>query len=226
MFDAMKRDGVKPDVSTYDTKTFAILDCYSKSGKDLGKMLNVMKEMNESCVIPNIKFWNVIMEGYSRAVGEEDQKKALSIWKYLSGQQTHESLGIDIPEKASSVVPDAATLSIVFDVCKKGLLEEEAHRVWEYGQVNFDVVLDANVLNSYVESLASFGEKGADRAVKLIRKGLKGKKMPSTSVRPDKKTLRSARSSLMSNGWKEHATKLDEIVARVVKPRPYKISNN
>jgi hypothetical protein len=135
-------------VFTYATMTFALLDGYSKSNNDLGKMLNVMKDMNESCITPDIKVWNVIMEGYSRAVGEDDQKKALSIWRYLSGQQTHGSLGIDLPEKAPTVFPDAASLSIAFDI-------------WEYGQVNNDVVLDANVLISYVEALASFGKKSA-----------------------------------------------------------------
>jgi pentatricopeptide repeat protein len=219
MFDSMKRVVIEPDLVTFESMKFAQIDCNTFLGKHLSKM-------NESCVTPNIKLWNTIMKGYSRAVGEEDQKKALSIWKYLSGQQTHESLGIDLPEKASTVLPSAATLSIAFDICQKGLFEKEAVAIWEYGQENVDVVLNSTVLASYVEALAHFGEKGADLAVTLIRKGLEGKRMPLRSVMPDKKTLSCAKSSLMSNGWKEHAKKLDRIVARVDKPSPYKISNN
>jgi hypothetical protein len=41
-----------------------------------------------------------------------------------------------------------------------------------FGQENERIALDSNVLTSYVETLASFGEKGADRAIELIRFGI------------------------------------------------------
>jgi pentatricopeptide repeat protein len=161
MFASMKKDGIKPDVTLFG----ALLDCYAKSGKHLDDIMYILKEIKGSSVVPNIRIWNNILEGFSRADGEKDQKKkALSIWKYLSGAQSYESLGMILPVKAMSVTPDAATLSIALDVCKHGRFEKEAHDVWKYGQDNDRVVLDSNVLTSYVECLASFGEKGADRA--------------------------------------------------------------
>jgi hypothetical protein len=60
------------------------------------------------------------MEGVSRAEDEKDQKKALSIWKYLSEQISHESLGIDLPVTASHVLPDTVPLLIAIDACKIG----------------------------------------------------------------------------------------------------------
>jgi pentatricopeptide repeat protein len=205
MFASMKRDGVKPDVTTFG----ALLDCYAKSGKHLDDIMYILKEMKGSSVVPNIHAWTNIMEGFSRADGEKDRKKALSIWKYLSGQQSYESLGMTLPVKALSVTPDAVTLSIALDVCKHGRFEKEAHVVWKYGQENDRVVLESNVLTSYVECLASFGEKGADRTVELILLGIKGEKMPLRCVKPDKKTIRNAKSSLQSYGMKKHAAKLD-----------------
>jgi hypothetical protein len=143
----------------------------------------------------------------------------------LSGRQTHESLEesleIDLPEKASTVVPDAATLLIAFDVCKKGLFEKEAIAVWEYGQNNDDVVFDANILTSYVEALASFGKNtAADFAVKMIRYGVNGRDMPWRNVKPDTKVIKHAADCLRKNGWAKQATELDGIVVRVVKPNP------
>jgi hypothetical protein len=86
--------------------------------------------------------------------------------------------------------------------------------VIRFGCTGKSYILNSSVLTSYIESLARFGEKGADRAVELIGYRLKGIRMPLRSVMSEKKTLRSAKSSLMNN------------VARVVKPRPYKISKN
>jgi hypothetical protein len=106
-------------------------------------------------------------------VGEEDQKKASSIWKYLSVQQTHENLGIDIPKKASTVLPDETTLSIAFDICRKSYFEKEAIAVWKYGKENENIVLDSNVLDSYVGALAAFRVKrAADFPDKVIRVGV------------------------------------------------------
>jgi hypothetical protein len=36
------------------------------------------------------------------AEGEEDRKKALSIWKYI-GRQSHKSMGLDLPVKVITV---------------------------------------------------------------------------------------------------------------------------
>jgi hypothetical protein len=58
-------------------------------------MLNVLKDMKES-YIEHIRSWNYIMVGYSRAVGEKDQKKALSVWKYLPSQQSYESIELEL----------------------------------------------------------------------------------------------------------------------------------
>jgi hypothetical protein len=86
------------------------------------------------------------MEGFGRADGKKDRKKALSIWRYLSGKQSYESLGIaDLPVKALSFSPTSATLSIALDICKFGHFEKEAHEVWMYGQENDLIVLDPNV---------------------------------------------------------------------------------
>jgi pentatricopeptide repeat protein len=207
MFASMKKDGIKPDVTLFG----ALLDCYAKSGKHLDDIMYILKEMKGSSVVPNIRIWCNIMEGFSRADGEKDRKKALSIWKYLSGQQSYESLGMILPEKSLSVSPESATLSIALDVCKHGRFEKEAHDVWKYGQDNDRVGLNSNVLTSYVECLASFGEKGADRAIELILLGIKGEKMPRRCVKPDKKTFMHAQSSLKSNGMKKHAAKLSGI---------------
>jgi pentatricopeptide repeat protein len=207
MFALMKRDGVKPDVTTFG----ALLDCYAKSGKRLDDMMYILKEMKGSSVALDIIIWNNILEGFSRADGEKDRKKALSIWKYLSRQQSHKSLGMTLPVKVPSVFPTSVTLSIALDICKHGRFEKEAHDVWNYGQENDRVFLTSNVLTSYVECLASFGEKGADRAVGLILRGIKGEKMPLRCVKPDKVTIRNAKSSLRSNGMKKHAAKLDGV---------------
>jgi pentatricopeptide repeat protein len=204
VFASMKKDGVKPDDSSFS----ALLDCYAKSGKHLDDIMYILKKMKGSSVVPNIRIWNNILEGFCRADEEKDRKKALSIWKYLSGQQSHESLSMTLPVKAMSIFPTAVTLCIALDVCKHGRFEKEAHDVWKYGQKNDRVVLDSNVLTSYVECLASFGEKGADRAIELIFLGIKGEKMPMRCVKPDKVTIRNAKSSLRSNGWKRHAAKL------------------
>jgi pentatricopeptide repeat protein len=204
MFASMKRDGFKPDVTTFG----ALLDCYAKNVKNMDDILYILKEMKESSVALDIIAWNNIMEGFSRADSEKDQKKALSIWKYLSGEQSYESLGLTLPVKALSIFPTSATLCIALDASKIGRFEKEAHDVWNYGQENDRVVLDSNVLTSYVECLASFGEKGADRAVDLILRGIEGEKMPLRCVKPDKKTIMNAKSSLRSNGWKRHAAKL------------------
>jgi hypothetical protein len=62
--------------------------------------------------------------------GEKDQKKAISIWMYISGQQSYESLEMpDLPLKALSVFPTSATLSIALEVCKRVQFENEAHEV-------------------------------------------------------------------------------------------------
>jgi pentatricopeptide repeat protein len=207
MFALMKKDGIKPNVTTFG----ALLDCYAKSGKHLDDIMYILKEMKGSSVVPNIIAWNNIMEGFSRAVGEKDQKKAISIWKYLSGDQSYESLGLTLPVKVPSVFPTSVTLSIALDICKYGRFEKEADDVWNYGQENDRVVLESNVLTSYAECLASFEEKGADRAVGLILRGIKGEKMPLRCVKPDKKTIKHAQSSLRSKGWKNHAAKLDGV---------------
>jgi len=46
------------------------------------------------------------------------------------------------------------------------------------GQENARIFLISNELTSYVECLASFGEKGADQAVVLILQGVEGEKIP------------------------------------------------
>jgi pentatricopeptide repeat protein len=207
MFALMKKDGIKPNVTTFG----ALLDCYAKSGKRLDDIMFILKEMKGSSVALDIIAWNNIMEGFSRADREKDQKKALSIWNYLSGQQSYESQGMILPVKALSVSPDAVTLSIALDVCKYGRFELDAHHVWIYGQDNDSVVLEPNVLTSYVECLASFGEKGADLAVELIFLGIKGEKMPMRCVKPDKKTIKHAKICLRSYGWKRQAAKLEGV---------------
>jgi hypothetical protein len=113
-------------------------------------MLNILNEMKESSIDPNMHIWCIIIDGYSRSESQEDQKKALSIWKYLSGQISHESLGIDLHVKAIHVLPDVVTMSIAFDFCKFGRFEKEADGVWMYGQKNKEIFLDSNVLTSYV----------------------------------------------------------------------------
>jgi hypothetical protein len=72
-------------------------------------------------------------------------------------------------------------------------------------------------MTSYVECLASFGEKGADRVVELILNGMKGEKMPLRCVRPDKKTIENAILCLVKGEWMKHAAKLNgiEIVEQV-----------
>jgi pentatricopeptide repeat protein len=163
-FDLMKDDGMRPDEVTFG----ALLNCFAKTGKPLNELLDLVKAMRESSIEFDIHVWSSIMEGFSRAEDEKDQKKALSIWKYLSGQISHESLGIDLPVKASHVLPNVVTLSIAIDACKIGRFEKEAHKAWLYGQENDGIALESNVLTSYVECLVSFGERGADRVVGLI----------------------------------------------------------
>jgi pentatricopeptide repeat protein len=208
MFASVKREGMKSDVITFNI----VLNCYAKNVKHLDDMMYILKEMKKSSFVPDIKTWTIVMDGFSRADGEKDQKKAISIWKYISGQLSYESLEIsDLPLKALSVFPTSATLCIALDVCKHGQFEKEAHDVWNYGQENKRIVLNSNVLTSYVECLTSFGEKGADRAVGLILHGIKGKKMPQRCVKPDKKTIKHAIMCLKNHGWKKHAAKLEGI---------------
>jgi hypothetical protein len=103
------------------------------------------------------------------------------------------------------------TLSIAIDMCKIGRFEKEAHKVWMYGQENEGKVLESNVLTSYVECFAAFGEKGADHVVELILRGATGEKLPLRCVRPDEKTIKNARSCLADNCWKKQAAMLDGI---------------
>jgi hypothetical protein len=107
---------------------------------------------------------------------------------------------LDLPVKAITVLPVAVTLSIALDVCKFGRFKKEADEVWMYGQENERIVLEANTLTSYVEALASFGKKGADRAIELILLGVNGEKIPLRSVKPDKNTLMNAKSSFRVMG--------------------------
>jgi hypothetical protein len=174
-------------------------------------MMLVLKKMKNSSIELGIEIWNIPMEGYSRAEGERDRKKALSIWRYLSGQQTHEEMGMNLPRKASTVLPDATTLATELDVCKFGRFEKEADKVWMFGQKNERIVLEANTLTSYVEALASFGKKRADRAVELILLGVKGEKMPLRNVAPDKKTINHATGCLRGNDWVKHADIIDAV---------------
>jgi pentatricopeptide repeat protein len=208
MFDSMKEDGMRPDEVTFGT----ILNCFAKTGKHLKEMMKMVKEMRDSSIEFNIHVWSSIMEGFSRAEDEKDQKKALSIWKYLSGQISYESLGVeDLPVKTPSLSPDCVTLSLAIDACKLGRFEKEADEVWMYGQESGEIFPDSNVLTSYVECLAAFGEKGADRVVELILRGAKGERMPLRCVRPDEKTIKNARSCLVNNGCKKQAAMLDGI---------------
>jgi pentatricopeptide repeat protein len=209
MFASMKREGLKPNVNTFST----VLDCYVKNGERQDDMICILKEMKESSVVLDTQAWNIIMDGFSRVDGERDHKKALSIWKYISGQQSYDSLGIpDLPLKTLSVYPDAVTLCIAIDLCKKGDFEKEAHEIWNFGQENDRIVLDPNVLTSYVEYLSFLGETGADLVVVLIKRGIKGDNMPRRCVRPDKKTLANAKECLKSNGWKNHVSELDSVI--------------
>jgi pentatricopeptide repeat protein len=208
VFVSFKEDGMKPDFTIYST----ILNCYAKSGRHIADMIGIFKEMRESSIVLEIRAWNNLMEGYCRAEGEGDRKKALSIWKYLSGQISHENLGIDLPEKTPCVYPSNVTLSIGLDVCKFGRFEKEADEVWMYGQENEGIVLVSNVLTSYVEALATFSEKGADRVVELIISGMKGEKIPLRCVRPNEKTIANAKRELIDHGWEKHAAMLDGLV--------------
>jgi pentatricopeptide repeat protein len=202
VFASMKKDGIEPDERTYET----LLECYAESGKHLDDMLALLKEMKDSSIIPDPSHvWNLILEGFSLAEGEEDQKKALSIWKYLSGQQSYESLGMTLHMEALSVSPDEGTLCIALGICEVGRFEKEAHEVWNYGQENDQIDLDSSVLTSYVECLATHGKKGADRVVELIMLGVKGEKMPLRCVEPDEEKFEKR------NGWDTHAAKLDGI---------------
>jgi pentatricopeptide repeat protein len=195
MLASMKREGMKPNVVTYQS----LLNCYAKNGNHLDDMFCILKEMKDSSIVPKVHTWTNILDGFSRARGEKDQKKALSIWQYLSGQQSFESLGMpDLPLKGIYVFPDALTLSIAIDVCKHGQFEKEAHEVWNYGQENDRIVLESNLLASYIRFLFFLGEKGADRVVDLILRGIKEEKMPLRCVKPDKKTLANAKKFLKS----------------------------
>jgi hypothetical protein len=80
----------------------------------------------------------------------KDRKKVLSIWN-ISGQQLYESLGMpDLPVKALSITPDAMTLCFALDACRTSHFKKEAYNVWNYGKENDRIVLDSNVLTSYV----------------------------------------------------------------------------
>jgi pentatricopeptide repeat protein len=203
----MKRKGLKPSVSMFG----ALLDGYAKSGKHLSKMLRLVEEMKEFSVEPDISTWCIIIDGYSRSESQDDQKKAISIWKYLSGQMSHENLGLDLPVKAPSLSPDYITLCLAIDACKVCGFEKEADEVWMYGQENAEIALDSNVLTSYVEFLPTLGENGADRVIGLIMSGIKGEKMPLRCVLPDKKTIEHAGRNLRRYGWMKHAAKLNSI---------------
>jgi hypothetical protein len=61
-----KRDVIEPEVVTYESMMYVLLDGYSFSGKLLSKMLNVMKEMNESCVSSGILSWKDIRGRWKR----------------------------------------------------------------------------------------------------------------------------------------------------------------
>jgi pentatricopeptide repeat protein len=208
MFVTMKRDGIRPDVTTFAT----LLNCYAKSGKHVYEMMFLLRVMKEAAIAPSSHIWCTIIDGYTRSENKEDRRKALDVWKYLSGQISHECLGIDLPVKASHIVIDYVTLCVAIDACKIGRFEKEAREVWMYGQENEWIALDSNVLTSYVEFLASYGEKEADRVVELIFSGLRGEKMPLRSVKPDKKTIDHAISRLRTYGWKKQAAKLVGIV--------------
>jgi hypothetical protein len=156
------------------------------------------------------------MEGYCRAEGEGDRKKALSIWKYLSGQISHKNLGIDLPEKTACVSPSVVTVCLAIDACKLGLFEKEADEVWMYGQENEGIVLVSNVLTSYVECLSTYEEKGADRIVELKLSGMSGEEC----VRPNEKTIANAKRELIDHGWKKHANILDGLVIKSKKIIP------
>jgi pentatricopeptide repeat protein len=199
----MIEESIEPTVVTYNT----MIDVYAKN-RELEKAIEVFTSMKRDGMEPNVVTYNTIIDAYAK-IGELE--KALSIWKYLSGAQSYDSLGMILPVKSLSVSPDAATLSIALDVCKYGRFEKEAHDVWNYGQDNDRVVVDSNVLTSYVECLSSFGEKGANQAVDLILRGIKGEKMPLRCVKPDKKTIEHAIWCLKDHRWKKHAAKLDGI---------------
>jgi pentatricopeptide repeat protein len=203
MFESMKWYGI-----THNSITFRIiLDCYAKTGKHIYQMMLVLKEMREASVELDIRSWNILMEGFSRAWGDKDKKKALSIWRYLSGQQAFESMGIDLPVKESSVLPDATTLAIALDVCKFGRFIKEADKVWMYGQKSVLDVLNSNVLTSYVEALASFGKNGADHVIELIMGGLRLFDLPekTSTVLLDGATLLIAFDVCMFGRFKEEA---------------------
>jgi pentatricopeptide repeat protein len=206
LFVSMKKDGMKPDVRSFG----ALLDCYAKWGKFLymGQMTSILNEMREASIEPDIHIWNIILDGLSRADVEPHQQKALSVWRYLSGRQSYESLGMVLPIKTSHILPDAVTLCIAFEVCKLGRFDQEAHEVWRYGQESERDMLDSNVLTFYADCLASFGEEGADRAVEMIKLGMRGENMPLKCVRPNQKTIDHAKWCLEQKGWKEHAAKL------------------
>jgi hypothetical protein len=194
------KSGQRPTPGNYGS----LLDYYAKTGRHITELIDLVKNMKDTNVMPNIQTWGIIMNGFSRAKNETDRKKALSIWMYLSGKILYESLDIDLPRKAPNVVPNVVTLNIALDVCKFGRFEKEAHEIWMYGQES-DFFLDPNLLTSYVECLATFGKEGADRVVELIELGIKGEGMPLRNVRPDSKTMRNAIGGLVSKGRKEHS---------------------
>jgi pentatricopeptide repeat protein len=203
-FTIMKRDEIRPRVTIFES----LFKCAAKSGKYMFEMMYILKEAKRFSAELDIHSWNNIMAGLSRAEGEEDQRKALSIWKYISGAVSHDSLGIDLPIKAKYVLPSTETISIAFEVCKKGAFEKEAHEIWMFGQESEIIEISQRLFSSYLNCLISFGEKGADRAFDLILSGMRGKKMPLRFVKPDKKTIGLAEIWLVRHGYKKHAAKL------------------
>jgi pentatricopeptide repeat protein len=214
---SQKANGFIPRKSTFGI----FIDYFSKCGKHLDKYMLVLKEMHEAIYDPLVPDWNGIMQAFSIAEGEEDQVKALSIWKCLSLEREHWTMGMVMPQMDFRRFPNARTVAIALDICRKGRFEQDAFDIWMYGQEKSDpnlhvksggIMFDNGILASYVECLATFGEKGADRAVELIMQGVQEEKMPLRSVRPVKNTMERAVLALKSNGWIEHAAKIENIV--------------
>jgi pentatricopeptide repeat protein len=204
MYTSLKEAGCVPNEVTFCT----LIDCYAKTEKNLDEILHTLKEMTKYYVKPNVYIWGSLIDGFTRM---GDPLKALAIWKYLLGLQSFESLDLDMPINTVPVILGAQIVSLAIDSTNQASLLSEAREIWRYVQENDSIPLDANVLTSYVECLASFGAEEALEAVELIKMGVRGEGMPRRCVRPDQKTVLNAIEKLGENGLGKEAGMLEGV---------------
>ena len=105
--------------------------------------------------------------------------------------------------------PLSATFAIVLDSCKFGGFGKEARNIWDYSQKS-SIKLDANVLTSYIECLIDL--QNPSEAVDLIIMGLQGKGRPLRCITPDAKTIKHARSMLLSRRFTKELSRLEKYI--------------